>query len=581
MQLENLIIEQQISILLASKLYHPARPDARLLMDKDSSQSLVAVDTNTSRPAELFPYQQRYIASLDTVDTFEDDWLPSICGVSKSHLEHLLNRWTRLRQVQEKIMYEEKMELARRRENQQATVESDSEDGDGEALPYRSRHRGLATPTSHRPGSVQPLFTETNSLPIPVPDPRFGPTAPMSPVSSAGGSPLSSFATSNPHCLPNSPKSSIASLPVEAAAAIDAKDNDEDVDLEIPWRLVCGGNYWEYIDGRVKKTNTDLPPSHAFSDGKSRTEILASWVCQEAIQEAGYVHTTLSKVQSKSRRTKIETMFSIHQALTFAQVHRLVERTVDLFRQTKPSSPPPPPPRRSSFNQHRSIRPSLDRERTPRAAGHGQAPTQQPPPFERSNTVYSYPPPPPPLDRSMSMPIPTPNSIPKPPSLHLPIPPNPYSPQASFHPPPMGLHSPHSTTTTTTPYSPQPNGPYSPQLTSPFFTPTSTSPDSRRIHIPPSAYPHSPLRQSFANQASNPRPQDHPSSTSTASDSDSAPTKTRDREREREYERRYRSRSRRASNSSSYKRRNRTVGTLAKVGGLAALLDGIVDLGVL
>ena len=97
-------------------------------------------------------------------------------------------------------------------------------------------------PEPYRPGSVQPLLTENTTLPIPVPNSTFGPTAPISPISSYGISPRSSVGN-----LPNyqggsspvSPRSSISScLPMEAAAAVEAQDKDEDIALEIPWRKI-------------------------------------------------------------------------------------------------------------------------------------------------------------------------------------------------------------------------------------------------------------------------------------------------------------------------------------------------------
>lgn len=579
-QLENQIIEQQISILVASKCYHPTIQDARLLMENDSSRSLAINETSDPHPRELFLYHIRFIGTLDTIDTSENDWLPSICAFSRSHLEHLLEKWTRLNKVKEQIRDKERKEMEKRREHQQATVESGSEEETEGDLLFRSNHARLATPTPRRPGSVQPLFTETSSIPIPVPDASFGPTAPISPISSFGISPRSSYSAIPPNYSPVSSKSSITSLPVEAAAAVDAKDNHEDVDLEIPWRLSLGAKYWDHVDGRLQKSNTDLPSSHAYSDWKSKTEILASWVCKEALEEAGYKYDRVSKERSDGRRTKLETCFCIRQPLTFDQVHRLVERTVEIYRQTHQPSPspqlqppPPPPPRRSSFDRgssRRPERPSVDRERTPRANDHISAAKQQPT-LERPSTTYVYPPPPL-LDRSMSMPnsLPiypsTPTSMPRTSNLQIPL------------PPPYPKQNP--------PYLPQPS-PYSPHHQSPFFSPTPAFSSLPNPHRPqPTTYPASPLRQSFANTPSA-RFQDYQSYPSTTSDSDSAPSKAKERDRDRdlhdkERERRYRSRSRRASGSERYDRKKRsTVGTLAKVGGLAALLDGIVDLGVL
>ncbi|KAF2185051.1 hypothetical protein K469DRAFT_577355 [Zopfia rhizophila CBS 207.26] len=565
-QLETLIIEQQISLLSASKQYEESRdttntPDPLRLMEKDSSKSLVAIEEkdDTLKPSNLFRYQESSLASLDPSYT-EIEWFSAVCEVSASHMDNLLERWTRLRELRARINDEERKVEARRRENFQPTVESDDSDDQIGSLPnLRNNRPRLATPAPRRPPSIQPLFTESNTLPIPVPDSKFSPTAPLSPASSFGASPRSSI-SSLPS--PQSPHANISTLPVEAAAAVEAKDEDEEADLEIPWRLCSRGLYWEYIDGRIKKSNTDAPSSSAFTDKTSWTEILASWVCKEAIKEAGYKYTQVQKERQGGRRTKFEAGFCIQRPLTFADIHRLVERTVEIYRQNLPPTPPPSN-RRSPFYRVTSLRapPShdRDRDRTPLANQH--------PPLERS-TSLPFPPPPPPLDRSLSLPgtIPTYTPFPHPTqnphtsTTHPPSLPSPYSPQAAQKALQNGPYSPQAA-----PYSPQ--GSYSPGATS--YSPSlyPSLPDQRRLSNS-NTYPQSPLRQSYSSTQHG----STYSSTSTTDESDSA---TRSR--------RHRSKSRRSSHgsTSSKKGGHKTVGTLATVGGLAALLDGIVDLGVL
>ncbi|KAF2016064.1 hypothetical protein BU24DRAFT_450670 [Aaosphaeria arxii CBS 175.79] len=550
-QLESLVIEQQIAILSASSLYHSSRVNERLITEGDSSQSLTLPEKNSLTPTDLVQYQHESIISLDTADAQEEAWMPSICAISGSHADHVLSTWTRLRQLHDNISDIERQRLAEQRETQQPTVESDSDD---EAEYLREDGTKIGTPTPRRPGSVQPLFTENTTLPIPVPTSKFGPTAPISPVSSYGAS----------------PRSSIASLPVEAAAAVEAKVKDEDISLEIPWRLVSGSYYWDYIDGTVQDTNTEKPSSFAFSDRRSWTEISALWVCKEAIQEARFEYHQLQKSRQDDRRTKLEACFKIDQALTFAQVQRLVERTVEIYRQNLP--PSPPPPRRSSFERPSASRPVRDRDqdRTPLAS---LQPTTQKthPPLERSRTAYAYPPPPP-LDRSSSMPGPR-THYPPPPPGPIPHNVNPQLPPRPGHQPLQTMH-----------YPAQPAS-YFPLPPPPPFSPTSAIPSPAghgRIPLSPQ-YPQFPPRQPQPTPVYRPEYQpyrsEHYSSTSTTSDSENNGLKP---PREKNRERSHRSRSRRPSSSSHRKKHSSsTVGTLAKVGGLAALLDGIVEMGVL
>ncbi|PVH96527.1 hypothetical protein DM02DRAFT_631918 [Periconia macrospinosa] len=461
-QLEALIIDQQMTILLASKLYATSRSDAKLLMERDSSQSLVPVGIDPLQPSSLFKYQDKFLATLDIHDSSEEQWLPAVCGVSKSQVERLLDRWSRLRQFEDKLQDEERQARAQKRESQQPSVESDSEDDD----------RSFASQVPQRPGTIQPLFAETQTLPIPI-RVEHRPSSPLSPASSFGGS-VSSTGNHlpipmNPMTAPASPRSSFGTLPVDAAAAIDAKDNDDDIDLGIPWILCTKRYYWKYIDSKIQDSNTEAKPSEALLDRNSWVEILASWVCKEAIEEAGYKFHHMKK---EVRLGKFETCFCIERALTFKQIERLVERTVEIYRKTADPSPPPPRttnPRRSSFERRpqpgiASQQPYYDRNRTPVPNTH--------PPLDKPHTPY---PPPPPLDRSLSMPSPIPRYT--------------DTPRASaLNPPPSSSNTNHPTNLPYQKYPPPPP------------PPIHTSPHS--LYPPPPVYPQTSLQPPSPQQSS-------------------------------------------------------------------------------
>jgi hypothetical protein len=203
-----------------------------------------------------------------------------------------------------------------------------------------------------------------------------------------------------------------------------------------------------------------------------------------------------------------------------AEVERLVERTVEMYRQRQQQRVRSPKRRSSSSvdAQTYSVQPRASV--TPRA--------NSPPTLDRCNTSLPFPLPaqnhPPVLDRATTFPGPHPNYN------TLPY-------------PPISLNTSHPTQS--------PSG--APQYS----------------QIPPTTSRSKHHRSSFS--ASSPRTSTdlHASyaastlSASTTSDSD-VPVKSRTR-------RRSSSRQRRRGKGSS------AVGTLAKVGGLAALLDGIVD----
>lgn len=545
-QLETLIIDQQMSILQASKLYERARPDARFLMENDSSLSLSIVDESAPSPASLAKYQDRFIATLDTRKSDEQQWLASVCGISKSQLDRLLDRWTRLRQFEEDLLDAERRVQAQKRETQQPFVESDSED-DIDPLPkVTGSGAGLDSPDPRRSDAIPPLFAESASLPIPASASHHGSAVPVS------------------------PRSSISTLPMEAAAAVEAKDKDDELDLEIPWTLRTRRYYWKYIDGKVQESNTDAPSSEAFAHRHSWTEVQASWVCKEALQEAGYSHTQVQKEIPDGRRTKFETWFCIDQPLTFDQVQRLVERTVELYRKTQPPSPPlvKERTRRTSFERRSPnyVPPDAsndrDRDRTP-------LPSQgRPPPLERSTTAYHISQPPP-LDRALSMPSQAPPSYPPNPrssNLHIPSPsPRINNPQT---PPPQA---------TPTPISPHPNlnqsfPPPNPRPARSFVQPTPYQPPPPPPrHLQPPMYGQPPLRTSLDGAR-----YDHYSSTSGTSDSDSVTRSRKSRDGSR--------RRRRASDGSRRERERKKghghgkAGALMGVAGLTALLDGLVGI---
>ncbi|KAF2280895.1 uncharacterized protein EI97DRAFT_12612 [Westerdykella ornata] len=534
-QLENAVIEQQISLLFASKVYQPSRPDARLLMETESTNSVMVRDSSLPSPGNLHRYQERFIASLDISETSEDEWLPAVCGIAKSHLERLLERWTRLRQFHERMEYEKRREELEKRETQQPTVESDS-DEDGQRVRGIGKDGHFATPLPHRPGSTQPLFSESTNLPIPVKDPRYGPTAPLSPASS-------------------SPRDSANSVAPPLSPRTDASHADEETNLEIPWKLCTRRHYWRYVDSTVTDSNTDLPPSSAFSDRNAWTEILASWVCKQALEEAGLPYAQVQKERRVGRRTTFEPCFCVQAPLTFAQVQGLVERTVELYRRGRrgsQSSERAEEHRRGSLKEDRrngrlSRSPTeRDRDKTPLAVQH---PSPQPPPLDRSST-YTYPPlhPRASLERAASLPG---KSVPSGlPSLQIPHP-TPL-PGAS----PMASRGAYSQLPPSTPTVPGPQPP--PQ--SPYLSP----------HHPP---PYSPSYLQSRNSPAAKHAYIDASDTTTTSDSDTA---YRSRER-----RKHRSRSHRGSSSAKKSSKVDKVASLATIGGLAAMLDGIVEMGVL
>ncbi|KAL5121797.1 hypothetical protein ACEQ8H_000012 [Pleosporales sp. CAS-2024a] len=548
LQLEALVTEQQISIFVATRTYeHIPTTDSLLLMEADSSQSLVAASREeTLNPASLYRYGNRDPLTINKSSVESAYQLSDIHSNMSSHLGRLLNRWTRLPQWEARLREVELLNRNLQRDSQQPMVESDDEDDD-------EQRQKIASASATTTG---PLFSDPDSLPQSTRDTKYGPAAPPSPAASPRTS-RHSLAASNEQ---ESPRLSISSLPVEAAAAVEAKEEDEDIDLEIPWRLCTRKYYWKYIDGKVVGSNTDQLPSVAFLERNSWTEIMASWVCKEAIQEAGYRVTQVQKDQKDGRRTKFETCFCIEQPLQFEQVKQLVERTVEMYRQSKPRSPSPPA-RRSSYNRpppppvKMTRANETDRDRTPVPSKTHPQPGR---PIGSMAIPRMNPPPP---DRSVSMPGTglQNGGHGRASNLHIPMPAGNYTnsmPHGGGYSPQM-QQPPYNA-----PMYQSPQGAYPPSYAG--FSNAAFAP---HVQTPISQTPQWPLRQTYLSpRVRTKRDDDY----LTASESDSGKERRRRRSKSRS---RYSTDTKKKSHNKS-----KAAGVLMGVGGLTALLDGLSGL---
>jgi hypothetical protein len=107
----------------------------------------------------------------------------------------------------------------------------------------------------------------------------------------------------------------------------DTRNADESSTLKIPWRLCTREYHWSFLDDKVESSNTDQLPLIVLQDQHSWTEILASWVLREVIEEAGYPFRQVQKddLAGDGRQT----CYLIEQALQYPQVRQLVERTAE------------------------------------------------------------------------------------------------------------------------------------------------------------------------------------------------------------------------------------------------------------
>jgi len=346
-QLEILVIEQQLSLLSASKVHESVNEieeihDPKLLMEEDSSQSLTMREDKTEdsklTPAQLFRFQDPALSELDPSST-KVECLAAISKVSRARMEHIMKRWTRLQELEARIDDEERRLHEERRESQQPTVESDEEVENVEEVEVpvvKQDSPQLHAPDPQRYSNVTWKDADSPTLAVPVPrqapSNTYRPNPPLSPASSYGVSPRSSgqlpiYPGPAGNTYPLSPGSSISTLPTEAVAAAASAvmnpnhddDDDDDTGLEIPWRLSSKNYYWDFIDDKLLPSRYEQPPpSYVYnSDRRGWTEITAAWLDKEAIEEAGYQYDTIKKDLREGKRTRFETLYRIQRPLRF------------------------------------------------------------------------------------------------------------------------------------------------------------------------------------------------------------------------------------------------------------------------
>ena len=237
--MEILIIEQQMSLISASKLFDELRRSEAfslplLLIEGDSSKNIMPIEDQTKQIAKaenLLQYQEPSLAKLD-VSAPDTECLIMVHRVSAAYIKEVLKKWTTLREIEERLDHTEReidsqreQDQSERRKSQQPTVESDDSDDELGALPgIKQSNPRFAAPTPRRAPSAGPLLPDSPTMSIPALKTTFGPAAPLSPASSSqyGVSPRSSVVfSSSPQ---QSPRSSLSSLPTRAAAAMKTHD---------------------------------------------------------------------------------------------------------------------------------------------------------------------------------------------------------------------------------------------------------------------------------------------------------------------------------------------------------------------
>ncbi|KAF2084215.1 hypothetical protein K490DRAFT_68998 [Saccharata proteae CBS 121410] len=384
-QLRVIVIEQQLLLLETSAAYEDYRrnlqqPDVQSEKQEDE----VTLDERivVPSPRELRHYQEQSLRAVPTrISAVKTSKL--VRNISSDFSAEMLARWTRLQDIERRLSVTDEEDVDTPRQghlvNEHRGGSRNPEPSkDGEYFPSvaRTGPENVMSPKPHRPPSLQINDMERGAHPAPMTTPNHhdrrsaGPVSPMSsyggvsPTSSTyfAGTPSSASKTSN--YTPASPRSSQSSLnPSRSAGAQDPRDRAPATNaaagagLGIPWRLWLQSNRWDFVDDKVINTNSQVPLEQAFNDRAAWTEMMQRWVRREAIEEGRYSFNQVQKeVPDATGRTNFETCFCIGKGLTFPEVKRLVDRTIEIYRRSYPPPPPPPPssqhPRVESSRSH-------------------------------------------------------------------------------------------------------------------------------------------------------------------------------------------------------------------------------------
>lgn len=413
LQMQSLIIEQQMALIRVYRLYQEYSLSKAAFSEllPNTGRALIQYDEREANPMALVPYREPSLSQTDPAATETED-LVRVRRIAPPYVDFLLHHWTRIVEIEQRMIEDRKSGKRDRRSDkghwEQPTVESDSEEDfvyPREGQPKRPLNspgpvlmpvnedvdleRGLPTSpigipvspsinirrasVSQNPQSPRSYSSSSYSA-----SQASNPYFPSSPTSapprsrrSPGPSPLSSPRTSfsadctpTPRGVPTSPRQEQPEQPA------------------IPWRLKLNHASWDFHGANIVDSNT--PNSHvpALSDRSTVTEIMASHVSKQTLEEADLEFQAVNKDVRDGKRTRFETCYIIHRPLSWSDIAELVRRSEILRRRDKEWEDrrnrrgigplyvqPPPPLDRATSAPQVALSPGSARRYSPRSSG--------------------------------------------------------------------------------------------------------------------------------------------------------------------------------------------------------------------
>lgn len=352
LQLQGLVMEQQLAFLKACELfdvYQKATDDSdpRYITQDQGSLALTLFEDHAPNPRRLMRYQENELAAKRSAQT-ETQRLALVRRVSSPYIDFLLNRWTRLRDI---------------RKQQQPSIDSD-DSSDDDRTPQPTHSNGSRGP----PGPILTHIDEVDDehqdrspsrSPMPIPDPAVRSRAQISP----GVSPSTSWKQDSPayygaappvrppgsgaYSTPVSPRVSFSSGP-NARPQLSPMSSPNSAQrpvqtARIAWRLRVNQKVWDHENENIVKQNCPEHPSQIdMQRNPASTEILATYVSEDAIRDKGYLFDRFMTDISNGRNPQFEPVYIIRRPLTFTQVKELVKRTEERYEQRFKKARPRP-----------------------------------------------------------------------------------------------------------------------------------------------------------------------------------------------------------------------------------------------
>lgn len=451
LQMETLIIEQQLSLLRACRQFDEFRhkvsntPMAVTHSAKPQSMDLLRREDGAN-PGALITYQEPSLLQIHQPQNDIDD-LARVRSVSRSFVDHLLDRWTSLPNIIDGFRkidltgttsdgesvkridngYTPKDQanmgrLVRRNSNYRPAVAESEIDSEDESSRRQPKLRLSTSDPVLEEVDSNHLHSISLCVAGSVAEELLSPQHAQSWSNESGGFFCSSHGHSRPHQPPspsplssprasisstNSPRRSFSSTNGSISGSLSNRpvtafkpDNvsfppppTQEVQPAqqqrpaIPWRIRVNQDFWDYRDALLVGSNTRMEPRTAMKEFAAMTEIMSDYVTRDAVRERGFDFQRIRipvNVPRGDGRSKTEMQSCLY--IEGALGFNDIKRLVERTEELRAEDELRDRQRQTKDHQRREGPPRSPRISDERVAGVQTGGPVRPPPLERSQT---------------------------------------------------------------------------------------------------------------------------------------------------------------------------------------------------